>query len=160
MPLFFIISGCLLNLTNKKRTLKELALKKIPSLLLPYLSFAIINYFFLMAVAWKGNYLTLQLSIDHIVYIFKLCGRSTIWFLPCIFISEVSFKLIHENISNFVIKISIIIAIFIIPFFIKAQHDTLLRSCTAIGFITAGNYLFNIITTCIYIFSKYTFNIC
>ena len=150
MPLFFIISGCLLNLTNKKRTLKEFIIKKIPSLLLPYLSFAIINYFFLMAVAWKGNYLTLQLAIDHIIYIFKLCGRSAIWFLPCIFISEVSFKLINDNISNFVIKISIIIVIFIIPFFLKAQPDTLLlvlsRSCTAIGFIAAGNYLFNIIT--------------
>ncbi|BCZ44058.1 O-acetyltransferase [Clostridium gelidum] len=150
MPLFFIISGCLLNLTNNKRTLREFIMKKIPSLLLPYLSFAIINYFFLMAVAWRGHYLTLQLAIDHVVYIFKLCGRSAIWFLPCIFISEVSFKLINENISNFIIKISITTLIFIIPFFIKAQPDTLLlsllRSCTAIGFITIGNYLFNIIT--------------
>jgi len=150
MPLFFIISGCLLNLTNSKSTLREFVVKKILSLLLPYLSFAIINYLFLMIVAWKGNYLTLQLAIDHIVYIFKLCGRSAIWFLPCIFISEVLFKLINENISNFIIKITIIIVIFIIPFFIKAEPDTLLlallRSCTAIGFITIGNYLFNIIT--------------
>lgn len=149
LPIFFIISGFLFNLTNNKSVSKQFIKKKATSLLLPYLSLAIINYFALMIIAWKENYFTAQLAIDHIIYILKLCGRSAIWFLPCIFISDLSFKIIDTNISNRFFKLAITTIIFTIPFFIKSEPDTLLlvflRSCTAIGFITLGKYLFNII---------------
>lgn len=149
MPIFFIISGLLLNFTTSKSTLKQFTSKKATSLLLPYLSLAIINYFYLMAIAWKEHYFTTQLAINYIVYIIRLCGRSAIWFLPCIFISELLFKIIDENISTPFFKAIIILAIFVIPFFVTAEPDTLLlallRSCSAIGFIAIGKNLFNII---------------
>lgn len=150
MPIFFIISGLLLNFTHSKSTLKQFSIKKAKSLLLPYLSFAIINYIYLMNIAYRENYFTTQLAMNYIIYIIILCGRSAIWFLPCIFISEVSFKIIDEKIPSLIMKLIITLCIFIIPFFVKAEPDTLslslLRCCTAIGFITIGKNLFYIIS--------------
>ena len=55
--------------------------------------------------------------IVYFIYIIKLCGRSAIWFLPCLFISEVLFKLLTHEVSNKPLKLIIIFGLFIIPFF-------------------------------------------
>lgn len=146
MPIFFIISGFLINLSNTNISITKFIKKKFNTLIIPYISFALINFCFIMYNLYMQQGLNKKIFIVHLIYIIKLCGRSAIWFLPCLFISEVSFKILTCKISNKYLRLIIISSLFIIPFFIKADPDTLflvfLRSFTALGFITVGNLLY------------------
>lgn len=150
MPIFFIISGYLINLSKKDIPITKFITKKFNTLIIPYISFALINYFFIMYNLYIQQELDQKTLITYFIYIIKFCGRSAIWFLPCLFICEVLFKLLTYRISNKYLRLIIISILFIITFFIKAEPDTLLlvllRSFTALGFITIGNLLYKPIT--------------
>ncbi|HCW52554.1 MAG TPA: hypothetical protein DG753_02185 [Clostridium sp.] len=150
IPIFFIISGYLINLSKDVIPIPKFIQKKFNALIIPYISFALINYFFIMYNLYIKQELDQKTLIIYFIYIIKFCGRSAIWFLPCLFISEVLFKLLTHKVSNNHLRLIIIFSLFIIPFFIKADSDTLLlvllRSFTALGFIAIGNLLYKPIT--------------
>lgn len=113
MPVFFIISGYLTNLSKNHISIQQFIIKKFKSLIIPYLSFALINYVFIIFNFYIQHSLEKNTIITYIIYIIKLCGRSAIWFLPCLFISQLIFKLISNTISNKTLRL------FIISFFYK-----------------------------------------
>lgn len=151
MPVFFIISGYLTNLSKNHISIQQFIIKKFKSLIIPYLSFALINYVFIIFNFYIQHSLDKNTIITYIIYIIKLCGRSAIWFLPCLFISQLTFKLILDTVSNKTLRLFIISILFIIPFWVKAKPDTLLlvllRSFTALGFITIGHLLYKTLNT-------------
>lgn len=94
IPLFFIVSGFLLNFSKSKDT-KKIILKKFKLLMVPYLLFSLINI--------VGNYSINGLSTivlkSDVFNTITLFGIGALWFLPVLFIVELIF-LFNKNIIN------------------------------------------------------------
>lgn len=145
--LFFIISGCLLNYTNATNKDVKLFIKnKIRTIILPYFIFSII-YVIL-------NYMILGFNTEslkwNIIYTLIMYGCGALWFLPTLFIAEISLLLIYKILKN---KISIIISVMLlvaISFGITLFKYNIImliviRGIIALGFLTIGYYSFNYI---------------
>lgn len=100
MPLFFVISGYLYR-SKEEVPLYRLILQKVKRLLIPYLTFAIINY-----IAWLFLVQGGQVWYEPLVNLFTyntsglpICGA--LWFLSALFWTEVFYMILDR-----VIKIS------------------------------------------------------
>lgn len=145
--LFFIISGCLLNYTNSlEKDIKVFIKNRLRTIMLPYFIFSII-YIIL-------NYMILGFNTEslkwNIIYTLIMYGCGALWFLPALFIAEISFMLIYKLLKN---KISIIISVVLlvtISFAITLFKYNIImliviRGIIALGFLVVGYYIFNYI---------------
>ncbi len=101
MPIFFLLSGVCL---KTERSFRDFALSRVKSLLLPYLSFAVIFYAF-----WSVVHLTLlpERTVGPGVFLVHLFWDNTDavtylwgaiqWFLPCLFFAEIIFFRVAKN---------------------------------------------------------------
>ncbi len=101
MPLFFIISGMLIYHTGEeKRPMKQILLRKLKSIMLPYVIFSLIylavygGYFCRVA-----GYLTPQYIREIAVQAVSLDGISVLWFLSALFLAEILFLGIRKKCS-------------------------------------------------------------
>lgn len=102
MPLFFILSGMVANLTREtEKSIKTVALRKIRTLLLPYVIFSI--------VIWLMGYHTYcthpgeiatGILWEQIISIVTLRGLSVMWFLPTLFLAEMIFLLMQKYLGK------------------------------------------------------------
>lgn len=161
MPLFFIITGMLLQHTKEEeKKLSVIFRKKAKSILLPYISFSII--YLLMDAGMLLLHIGSNTMLDFtyaVIRTFTCYGISTLWFLPALFLGENSFLYIRKR-YNHVITILVGIALAIIvgithPIFDAAYslYATifnliigyiliwLYRSATAYVFIMMGYYV-------------------
>ena len=95
----------------------------------------------------KINLDTLRWSIIDTILLYTKAGAT--WFLPSLFVSELTFILLKKIIKNDKFMIIVSTIIFIIPFFIKSQNHYMIvffRNFTAIGFLAFGYYCYNFIT--------------
>ncbi len=93
MPLFFIISGILLSIKKEQdRPLHALALRKLKTIMLPYLLYSVaailIYIIYYLLTGRDGGWSAVLL---HIIETLTLYGFSVMWFLPSIFLSELFF---------------------------------------------------------------------
>lgn len=110
MPLFFIISGYTIYIKGgEKDNFKDFILKKVKRLLIPYFLFEILNLFiwFIISTIEHNSFSILKALYSILVCIntdnyLGLYGR--LWFLPCIFISEVIFYIILKKFNNKYLK--------------------------------------------------------
>ena len=153
MPLFFILSGFLLYF-EKERNFKKLFLRKCKSLIIPYLTFSIINMI--------GNYFIKDMSINSLkidsLNIFTLYGLYALWFLITLFIAECIFLFSKNNIKkkrNKVLFYLVIIGVALVLVFInykyhnkalKKFNTALIRSIVGLMFINIGYYLYKFIS--------------
>lgn len=144
IPLFFIISGYLLNYNVKP--LKDSIIKKIKVLLIPYISFSILNIICNYALS---NFDMKSIKIN-IIDTISLGGIATLWFLFALFFGETifligkkSFNKIRYEILFYMIIVSIVFIL------LKLTHGktavALVRGIVALFFINIGYYLYNII---------------
>ena len=101
MPLFFVISGILLNVNyGNYRNLKETSAIKAKKMLLPYLYFSllytVIYILYYMATGRDGG---LQTVISYLVNTVTLYGISVLWFIPALYWSEVVFLHLRRKYS-------------------------------------------------------------
>ena len=102
MPLFFIVSGMLMDLKGETgRSLKELFIKKLKRIMLPYLIFSVlyplidIVYFY---VTGNGDpFGTLKTNISDTLMLY---GYSVLWFLPTAFFSEIIFLCVSRIVGR------------------------------------------------------------
>ncbi len=101
MPLFFVISGILLNVTgDENKEYKAVVSKKAKSILLPYLYFSILDtlvyliYFY--ATGRDGGFST---AVSYLTNTVTFYGISVLWFLPALFASEIIFINIRKKCS-------------------------------------------------------------
>lgn len=100
MPLFFVISGMLMNIKHEEDAdFKVLASKKIKALMIPYLSFSII-YIIVYIITYNMNLVTKEDFIQSVIYMFTLYGDSTLWFLPALLIGELLFIYLVRKIEG------------------------------------------------------------
>lgn len=99
MPLFFVISGMLMHLTHEaERPAKELILRKLKHILLPYvvfsLLFPLINIFYYNHIGIADPPALLRAEIIMSV---TMTGISVLWFLPALFFSELIVLVLIKN---------------------------------------------------------------
>lgn len=144
IPLFFIISGYLLNYNVKP--LKDSIIKKIKALLIPYISFSILN---IICNYILSNFDMKSIKIN-IIDTISLGGIATLWFLVALFLGETifligkkSFNKIRYEILFYMIIVSIVFIL------LKLTHGktlvALVRGVVALFYINIGYYLYNII---------------
>lgn len=154
IPLFFIISGFLLNF-EKETSLKKLFFKRFKTLIIPYIIFCTINI--------VGNFILNNMSIFllkvDILNISTLYGVYALWFLPALFISEFIFLFIKNKIiirRNKVLLYMLILSNLLILTLINKINvnyivvkliTVLIRSIIALFFINIGYYSYKFINT-------------
>ena len=140
MPLFFIISGYLYS--EKEQYVR----KKAKSILLPYLFWSIVSFLYwvliernlrtqnLNPIIPATNILIARGGEDN--YIFNVA----LWFLPCLFVTEVMFNFLKKRIKNIKI-LSIIILFFSILGYTYSKLNLIrLPFCLDIALIAIGFY--------------------
>lgn len=146
MPAFFFISGYLYK--TKQRFVKQ----KFKSIMIPYFFFAIITYLYWVYIERKLRNQTQNIFETGINILFMRGGNAeyiyniALWFLPCLFFTEIIYYSIRNFIKNekkcniFLIVFSILITY--VFTFIKTEYrfifslDTVLIT---IGFYALGN---------------------
>lgn len=161
MPLFFILSGILINIRKENQMeYKELMKKKVFSMMYPY---AFYSMFFIVVATielFVFRYNGLVSSIGDIkVYVLKTVlgyGIGTLWFLPVIFLGEMLFLFLIRK-KNFLIYLGsiMVVASLIImngykqihglPFALYACICLVLESLIGFSFIALGFYFYNFI---------------
>ena len=146
MPIFFVLSGMVLN-TN--RSFRKFLVTRIKSLLIPYLSFGIIFY-----VIWNCIYLEFvpERSVDFYAFMIHILWKNAEtlplwggiqWFLTCLFFAEILFFSISVLLKDSKIAVLIssvgisLVAMYIIPNTGKRlplSLDTALVSVAFVGF--------------------------
>ena len=95
VPLFFIISGIVMNY-DKSKCFKEFFIKKFKSIMLPYILFSIFN---ILSYGIIGKLPSNSVKLS-VIYTISLFGINAVWFLGTLFISENLFFLINKKNSN------------------------------------------------------------
>ncbi|WP_347028973.1 acyltransferase family protein [Intestinibacter bartlettii] len=149
MPIFFIISGILIKYTNaEQRNLSKIIISKLKGLLIPYLVFEF-GFVIIFGTLHKFDYNVLKWHAYDGLLLNPANGP--LWFLICIFISEIVFISIKKYIKNPKIQYLIVSVIYVVPFFVHINNlyvTILLRCCSTIGFIGIG-YI-----SCLLVFKK------
>lgn len=110
MPMFFIISGMLVQITNEeKKDMKSIIKRKFNRMMIPYISFSIL-YFFIEIIYFKLTGLSSWRTIfDNLYQSVCLHGVSVLWFLPAIFFGEIMFLFIRKHFSHYFTALIVII---------------------------------------------------
>ena len=140
IPIFFIVTGMLLKYKNESN-IKRVIINRFKGIMIPYFIFDFFNIIEYLCL----NGFTYQNIRWNIIDTIVLYGRGPTWFLPCLFIAEVSFIIIRNVFKNDKINIIFCLICFFIPIFIVAPNTIILvlfRSMIAIGFICFGYYIF------------------
>lgn len=98
MPIFFFLSGYIFSL-KKDKHFSEFIVKKFKTLIIPYLFFGLIACLYCLVFISK------QSALETLKALFTVSsinfGQSqALWFLPCIFITELMFYLIVLKVKN------------------------------------------------------------
>ncbi len=161
IPLFFIISGFLINIKNEAgRALKDILSGKFRRMLIPYYVYSVIDmliyaiYFFI--TGRDGGLSTIMLAL---VQTLTFYGYSVLWFLPAIFFGEVIFlwiKRLMPRACHIVLALSAMLSFWInpsleawnivngnavIPAILHLVAVTLLRIPLSAAFVGIGYYI-------------------
>lgn len=99
MPLFFIVSGMILQHTKEEeKTIREIAIRKLRSIMIPYGVFSVISTVIPIAYQLlKGKHIVVREILEHIVQTLSLDGISVLWFLPALFVGELFFLFLRKK---------------------------------------------------------------
>lgn len=168
MPLFFIVSGILINHTYKEEVPLSVHFKKrFKSIMIPYYLFSIC-YLSVVVYALITGSIAKETLFVNLWYVISLYGMNVLWFLPAIFLGELLFLLLRKRLSgkSFVPVVIVLSAVaFVIAYFLPSftfgfdpEMDVqgvqggivkritefitvILRPVIACGFITIGYYV-------------------
>jgi len=142
MPLFFIISGMLLQFTGEEEnSVSTILKKKAKSIMLPYLSFSVI--YLLMDFGMLMLHIGSKAWVDVVYEIFgsiTLYGISTLWFLPALFIGEISFLYIMKK-HNHILTIGVGVALAFIVGVTHPLFDASYPLYNAIYYLIPGYFI-------------------
>lgn len=144
MPLFFLIAGIVMAIKNESNIDIR---KKFKSLIIPYMWFSLIDFIIDIGNVLLGK-IDISVFITNLISSVTFYGKSVLWFLTALFLSEVYFSLILRQ-KSIIIQIVTIILIVIISILFKdylnllnERYSSSLLICTAINivrtFIRAG----------------------
>lgn len=101
MPLFFVISGIIINATGEiERRMDVIVKRKKRSIMLPYAVFSVLSLIvegLCTGILKNGVW---EVFWEHLFATFCLAGASVFWFLPALFFGEMIFVSIRKKISE------------------------------------------------------------
>lgn len=102
MPSFFIISGILLWITGEEnRDMKQIILRKIKSLLLPYGVFSIIYILFYARMSIvQPEVVPHSEIIKYVIHTIMFRGIAVMWFLTALFFGEILFLFCRKHLDD------------------------------------------------------------
>ena len=110
MPVFFIVSGILIRYKNEAdQPLLPLIAKKARQILIPYFWFSLL-YFVIDIFNVIFDKITPLTFVKDLIGSLTFYGVSVLWFLPALFIAEVSFLFLQQKLPRF-LSIPLIIAL-------------------------------------------------
>ena len=149
MPAFFVISGMLMNLTREaERPVKTLLVRKLKSIMLPYLVFSVIfPVIDMIRYVFDGKDIMMTFCQDMIAGI-TMTGVSVLWFLPALFFSELMVLAIVKNLKRPVLLILSVLlpaAIWFLALVIRPMALPMWRTVYCFIFVILGYVLFPLI---------------
>lgn len=137
MPAFFVIHGILFDIEKwSKRPLKEFIIKRLQTLIIPYVFFEVIGTFwraiFYKQPLWTGIYNLITIR----------CNVGADWFLPAMFLGSLLFMIYVKHPNKIYAVFSTVIC-FLLPMIVSG-HQLLIvagRALLAYGFIMIGSLL-------------------
>ncbi len=159
MPLFFLISGMLMNYrSDPQKDFKLLCKKRFMAIMIPYFWFSLFYISVVFYALFFGGSITPETLYVNLWYVFSMYGMNVLWFLPALFFGELLFlfltKKFHTKISISIIIVLTAIASIISSYLQTLSYDTplterlhefslvLLRPFLACTFICIGYYAF------------------
>ena len=124
MPLFFVISGMLIAYKCEENlSVKDAITKKAKGILVPYLWFSII-YFFIDIMNVLLHKIDMKTFCENAISSITFYGVSVLWFLPALFIGEITAIILVRNIKikYLLIPVSLLIAIIVYFFQMKISY--------------------------------------
>lgn len=145
VPLFFIISGCLIKYKSHN-DLKKTIITRVRTVLLPYILFGII-YILIEFILTDFDILILVNDIKHLM-MFR--GVGALWYLPTFFIAECLFIALKNILKKEIIVLATCITLFVLCLslpYIYYTYEVLMLVRVSVGvlFISFGYYLFEYI---------------
>lgn len=115
VPLFFFISGCMSNY-DKETNIWKFIVKRFQAIMIPFYIFGFLSIFLNVIIHNMG----LGWIKEQVILVLKGCIRNSffaggLWFLSCLFVMEVVFKLIK------CVKNRVLISVIAIAFFLVAE---------------------------------------
>lgn len=143
MPLFFIISGFLFSYRNKKNEpFLHMIKNKLVKLMIPYFIFSLILAIFFCMLDFISSGEFIKNFYTYIIRIIELKGIESLWFIPCLFITEIAFYLIINKFDEKTNYILVLIVYFICAIWGYDKNalwfSMLLKSGVALLFFTFG----------------------
>lgn len=122
MPLFFFMAGMFFKSDYITAGFKKYFIKKIKERLIPYFFFGLITYFIWLAQSYIGEKIELKPLKPLLGMLYGspvngwLVHNNVLWFLACLFVTEILFHLLRSHVTKYSILINITIMISIIGF--------------------------------------------
>lgn len=112
MPLFFVVSGMLMQHTDEEaRPITDTIKRKLKGIIIPYACFSIIYMLIDLILLWLNPESQAIVEIKRsAIETATFYGISVLWFLPALFIGEITFLFIRRKCSHMVTIIIGIIA--------------------------------------------------
>lgn len=146
MSLFFVLSGFLIGIRKiYNRPLKRVIANNVKGLLVPYFAYSILLTVFLRILKNGGRVEFITGLLDDLKYVFILYGNSPMWFLSCLFLSEIVLMLLYrlqEKLRLILSGITIIAGVWLPQEVIIMS--LLCRCLRAVFYLTLGGILSNI----------------
>lgn len=143
IPLFFIVSGCLMSYKNKdNKKLSMIIIGSIKNLMVPYVTFSILT----IAMRLAFSNFSITIFKQDLRATIVLHGVWTLWFLSTLFIAEILFYVIRRSFNKDYIRIIVTIVLFFSSLMLSGHSNSILigifRSFIALGFVSIGYYTF------------------
>ena len=101
LPVFFVISGFLFQYKNEaKLPFKTFLKKRFTGIMIPYFGFSIIALLYEICAGGISNSVDWLVILRGVVQTVTFFGKSTLWFLPALFFSELIFFVICKYLKK------------------------------------------------------------
>lgn len=117
MPIFFFLSGYVFDF-NKNSNFNYYLIKKIKTLIIPYLFFGIIACLYCLIFINQQSALTTLIAMFTVSSI-NFGQSQALWFLPCIFFTELIFYLIVSRVKKSKQLLTILLVFSVLGYFCK-----------------------------------------
>ena len=113
MPLFFIVSGLLMAIKNEpERDFQSTLQKKFRGIIIPYLWFSLVYFFIDIANVTVLHNIDVHTFIVDTISSATFYGMSVLWFLPALFVADISFVRLKKRLPDkIVIPLLIVLAL-------------------------------------------------
>ncbi len=101
MPLFFLISGMLMNFKqDTTKDLKTLAKKRFRAIMIPYFWFSLFYISVVFYALFFSGTISPETLYVNLWYVFSMYGMNVLWFLPALFFGEQLFLILTKKLGT------------------------------------------------------------